>query len=243
MAKILDLFCGAGGAAMGYHQAGFEVVGVDIRKQPNYPFTFVQADALEIMRAFLDLGPWPGNEIVEALEIIDGIHASPPCQRFSSSTRHPGTHPDLITPLRPLLQQTSLPYVIENVPNAPLFGTVQLCGSTFGLKVRRHRWFECNFPVEKLRCMHWEQETEKPFILQRSGRWFRSSIVEVAGHGTPSGKGGEFWPWAMGCGETWTDCWMTPWELKEAVPPAYTNYIGRQLLIHMDAQLRSESVA
>ena len=234
--RILDLFCGAGGAAMGYHQAGFEVVGVDIRPQPNYPFYFVKGDALEVASQLAE------DKWVTILEDIDAIHASPPCPRWSSGTIHPFKYEDLITPIRPLLQATGLPYIIENVPMAPLITPTQLCGSSFGLRVRRHRIFETNFPVERLRCMHWWQNEEKPFIIYRNHKWRRSSIVEVAGHRGGAGKGKEFWPWAMGCGETWDDCWMTEGELKDAIPPAYTDYIGRQLLVHLNQERKDDRV-
>ena len=130
--RLLDLFCGAGGAAMGYHRAGFEVVGVDINPQPRYPFEFHQADALEY--------PLAG---------FDAIHASPPCQRFSTMTKRwarSSSHSDLIEPTRSRLRESMLPYVIENVAGAPLVGPIRLCGSSFGLPVRRHRLFEMSSP-------------------------------------------------------------------------------------------------
>ena len=142
--RLLDLFCGAGGAAMGYHRAGFEVVGVDIKPQPHYPFEFHQADALT----------YP-------LDGFDVIHASPPCQRWSMYSRNLGTwesFPDLITPLRPLLRASGRPYVSENVEGAPLTG-IRLCGSAFGLPVlddrtylRRHRIFESNVDLWGAPC-------------------------------------------------------------------------------------------
>src|SRR5512146_2584663 len=105
--RLLDLFCGAGGAAVGYHRAGFEVVGVDIRPQPNYPFEFIQADALDILR-----WDWPERRFGR----LDAIHASPPCQTYTKAQKLQGNdHPDLIGPTRRLLEQTGLPYVIENV--------------------------------------------------------------------------------------------------------------------------------
>lgn len=144
---LLDLFCGAGGAAMGYHRAGFDVVGVDVRPQPRYPFRFVQADAVW----FASLG----------LTHFTAIHASPPCQDYSKAMRHlSGTYPRLIDPVRELLAASGLPWVIENVLGAPLpaqddlFGAhgTELCGSMFGLQmaglqVRRHRLFESSFPM------------------------------------------------------------------------------------------------
>src|SRR4051794_5410435 len=145
--RLLDLFCGAGGAARGYQRAGFHVVGVDNRPQPRYAGDeFVQADALE----------W------DDFDGFDAVHASPPCQLWAEGSRwHGNSHPDLITPLRPLLEQSGLPYIIENVPEAPLRRDVVLCGTQFGLQaegfeVRRHRAFELNWPLGTLvpPCQH-----------------------------------------------------------------------------------------
>lgn len=204
--RLLDLFCGAGGAAMGYHRAGFDVVGVDIEAQPRYPFAFHQADALTF-----------------PLDGFDAIHASPPCQRYSAATTVHGrdvieSHPDLIDPLRPLLQATGLPYVIENVPGAPLRAALILCGSMFGLEVRRHRLFEGAVPMmAPASCNHSE------------------AAVPVYGHtGAGANRGRERergrsngvadWRRAMGID------WMGVNELAEAIPPAYTEYIGRRLM-------------
>ena len=128
--KLFDCFSGAGGKAMGYHRAGFEVVGVDIAMQKNYPFEFHQADALEYLQEH-------GHE-------FDAIHASPPCQAYSVTYSLPnvGEYPELIEPIRELLISSGKPYVIENVPGAPLINPVELCGSMFGLNVIRHRRFE-----------------------------------------------------------------------------------------------------
>jgi hypothetical protein len=128
--RLLDLFCGAGGAGVGYHRAGFEVVGVDIEPQPNFPFEFVQADAMT----------YP-------LDGFDAIHASPPCQAYSLASGYQGKgarakYPELVGPTRDLLVQTGLPWVIENVPNAPIRKDLLLCGEMFGLRLHRHRIFE-----------------------------------------------------------------------------------------------------
>lgn len=203
---LLDLFCGAGGAAMGYHRAGFSVIGVDIAPQPHYPFTFIQGDAL----AF-------------PLKGFDAIHASPPCQRWSPRTKDRKRHPDLIAPLRPLLLASGLPYVIENVPRAPLTGPV-LCGSSFGLSVERHRRFETNFPLMVPPCAHGQQP--RRFRIYDHGRWYLSRVAHVAGNG--GGKADEQWPSAMGI------AWMDRRELVEAIPPAYTEHIGWYLRQHLE---------
>lgn len=134
--RLLDLYCGAGGAAMGYSWAGFEVVGVDIKPQPNYPFEFVQADALDYLR---DLYERPLSVWYEA------IHASPPCQAYSAlrTTSNGREYPDLVAATRDLLDATGLPYVIENVRKAPLRASIMLCGSSFGLGSNgRHAYTE-----------------------------------------------------------------------------------------------------
>jgi len=134
--RLLDLFCGAGGATRGYQEAGFYVVGVDIEPQPNYcGDEFEQADALQVLH------------LLDPRE-FDAIHASPPCQRYSKSTAWRGDrqdHPDLIAPVRDALNETGLPWVIENVRQAPISACFMLCGSMFNLGMRRHRFFETNW--------------------------------------------------------------------------------------------------
>lgn len=205
--RLLDLFCCAGGAAKGYQQAGFEVVGVDIEPQPDYPYEFHQADAL----AF-------------PLDGFDAIHASPPCQGYSTKTMDKGRHPRLIEPIRERLVSAGVPYVIENVDGAKheLRNPFRLCGSSFGLRVRRHRWFESNVMMLAPPCDHAWQDADKRFDLYDHGRWFKSGVVHV--FGTGGGKGAEHWAEAMGI--DWTD----RAHLAEAIPPAYTEFIGRQLL-------------
>ena len=226
--RLLDLFCGAGGASVGYHRLGFEVVGVDIAPQPEYPYEFHQADAMD----------YP-------LDGFDAIHASPPCQAFSRVSllaEHQGrkrSTVDLLTPTRPRLQASGLPYVIENVKGAPLSG-LMLCGSMFNLKVRRHRIFESNILLPPpARCRHKEQG--KPVGVYGSmgdtvqgtdkatGRW-------VVG-GTTAGTIAEAQD-AMGTP------WMTRWSsIKEAIPPAYTEWIAAFLALAVDAQREAERVA
>ena len=203
--RLLDLFCGAGGAGMGYSRAGFEVVGVDIEPQPNYPFTFHQADAMDENLWFE----------------FDAIHASPPCQAFTAYKRRGDGvgdgYPNLIPELRAALKATELPYVIENVPGAPLENPVQLCGSAFGLGVRRHRLFETNWALMVPPCAHGLQRGDYP---QATNRTNRRKTCEVGVWRIPLAVQQA----AMGID------WMTLAELTEAVPPAFTEHIGRQLL-------------
>lgn len=203
--RLLDLFCGAGGASKGYADAGFEVVGVDIKKQRHYPFEFHQADALEWLTE---------NEH----EQFDFIHASPPCQRWSKGARRHGTqdnHPDLIEPTRALLDSTGLPYVIENVSGAPLTNTVMLCGTMFDLGVFRHRMFETNW------------ELPQPEHHRHTGRIGDGKYVTVTGHsGGSSSRDG----WTNGGSDLWIEAmgidWMTTREMSQSIPPAYTRFIA-----------------
>ena len=212
---LLDLFCGAGGAAMGYHRAGFDVIGVDHVPQPHYPFEFCQWDITRWWQDREHFGPF-------VLSDFAAIHASPPCQRWSPRTKNPERHPDLITPLRPLLIESGLPYVIENVPRAPLAGPV-LCGSSFGLGVQRHRRFETSWPLMVPPCAHGGQP--RRFQIYDHGHWYWSRVAHVAGDG--GGKADAEWPAAMGID------WMDRAELVEAIPPAYTELIGWQLRAHL----------
>lgn len=202
--RLLDLFCCAGGAAKGYHDAGFEVVGVDINPQPNYPFEFHQADAMT----------YP-------LDGFDAVHASPPCQPFTAYRRKGhgvgDGYPDLIAPTRERLEATGLPYVIENVAGAPLRNAVMLCGSSFGLDVRRHRYFESNVLLLAPPCDHGWQT---PRFACATNRTNPRSTVEVGVWRIPL----EVQRRAMGIE------WMGLRELSEAIPPAFTEHVGRQLL-------------
>lgn len=191
--KGLDLFCGAGGATRGYQMAGFEMTGVDASEQPRYcGERFVRADALDFLRA-------------HAYE-YDFIHASPPCQHYANVTLwrgNPGNHPDLLAPTRELLEATGVPWVIENVERAPMRPDYVLCGSHFGLKVRRHRWFETSWRGFSLmpRCDH---RGLLPF----------------------EHRGERAYADAMGCH------WMTNREGRQAIPPAYTRFLAGELLKH-----------
>jgi site-specific DNA-cytosine methylase len=206
MPRLLDLFCGAGGAAMGYHRAGFDLVGVDIKPQPRYPFEFYQADALEFCAAH-------GHE-------FDAIHASPPCQAYAMTPRNLGTahrHPRLLEPVVAFLRAFGLPYAIENVPKTPMRPDVVLCGSMFGLEVRRHRWFELSVAVGDLLpgCRH----LGIPIGVYGRGtnKWHREKL------GRDTSK--DDWRRAMGI-----DWMQTRPELANSIPPAYTEFIGKQLL-------------
>ncbi len=205
---ILDLFCGGGGAAMGYHRAGFDVIGVDINPQPRYPFQFIQADALEFL---VDLNTAP----------IAAIHASPPCKLFTKlSVLHDVDHPNLLAPTRDLLQDLDVPWVIENVPGAPLRPDFVLCGCMFGLpRLRRQRWFETNWCGLQMQspCHHGDTAVT---VAGHPGGWStrdqvqRPNLVD--------------WKQAMGID------WMSARELSQAIPPAYTQLIGEQLLDHLE---------
>jgi DNA (cytosine-5)-methyltransferase 1 len=218
--RLLDLFCGAGGASMGYSRAGFEVVGVDIEPQMNYPWEFVQDDATR--QPFVAL----------AAKDFDAIHASPPCQAFTAYRRsgNVGSYPDLIARTRELLKATGLPYVIENVEGAPLENPVRICGTGLGNDLQRHRLFETNFPLMGVPCAHGRnapnrfiggrsRERGGPRVLARNtievGRWNQDFESQQR---------------AMGVN------WMTLEELSEAIPPSYTDHVGRYLLIHLKAQ-------
>jgi DNA (cytosine-5)-methyltransferase 1 len=211
--KLLDLFCGAGGAAMGYRRAGFEVVGVDIKPQPHYPFEFHQADALEYCAEH-------GQE-------FDAIHASPPCQRFSKSVKKDNRkkHPDFIGKIRNLLIVSGKPFVIENVPGAPLLSPIVLCGSSFGLGVRRHRLFESNVPIAGTECRHEDYEPKYPPAWNRKNKL---RFVAISG-------GWQSLPRTV-LNDAMDIHWMNPKELSESIPPAYAEHIGRQLMQYISRE-------
>ena len=207
--RLLDLFCGAGGAAMGYQRAGFEVVGVDIELQPRYHHRFVQADALAALRYVI--------RGFAGYDNFDAIHASPPCQRYANVTRWRGNrddHPDLIGPTRALLEQTGLPWVLENLAESPLRHPFMLCGTGLGLRIRRHRYFETNW-TDYTGSWGWSEPC-------------RHRPTDYAfDHGAKQPE--SVYRDAMGCE------WMTVEESREAIPPAYTEFIGAQLMAHLKA--------
>lgn len=229
MPVLLDLFCGAGGCSVGYSRAGFDVVGVDLHAQPNYPFEFEKRDALEALACLIAGGPVCGLRLRD----IDAIHASPPCQAYSTATprnrrRRHKVHSDLVAPTRALLDECGLPWVIENVPAAPLRGFgAMLCGSMFGLDVRRHRLFETSWWfMHGLRCNH---EVQTPRFRSLDSRRAGKLACVVGVHGSLNYRGeGELRKRAMGID------WMTQKELSQAIPPAYTEFVGRQLLSHLE---------
>lgn len=205
--RILDLFSGAGGAAMGYHRAfpDAEIVGVDLNPQPRYPFQFVQADAMT----------YP-------LDGFDFIHASPPCQRFSAmSACRPGLsdgYPDHVAATRERLQESGATWVIENVPGSPLVNPIMLCGHMFGLALYRHRLIETSHMIFQ------PQHPKHVVSGSRAGHWKPGQIISVSGNCAPIALARS----AMGID------WMNRNELAESIPPAYTEYVGRQFAVTAD---------
>ena len=200
--KLLDLFCKAGGATKGYQRAGFYVVGVDIEPQPNYcGDEFYRADALEF-----------------PLESYDAYHASPPCQAYSNNCRYWRSigykYPDLIAPIRDRLIITGRPYVIENVKNAPLIHPFVLNCAMFGIRARKTRLFEINFPIPFILL----SQGENPIKVGRPVK--EGQVISPVGH-FPNRKYAEK--------ELGID-WMTKQELTQAIPPAYTEYISKYLI-------------
>lgn len=224
--RLLDLFCCAGGCSDGYSRAGFEVFGVDIEPQPNYPFEFCQADALVVLESLLAGGTalWPYG-----LGDFDVIHASPPCQAYSPlNAYNHKIYPDLVEPVRALLRATGIPYVIENVMQAPLVNPMMLCGSMFGLKVYRHRGFESSMALMA------------PFHSRHVARCIRNGYLPAVGQNMTISGGKHSAVWQRKACEVMGTPWMrTIREVCEAIPPAYTEWIGRYLM----AALAHEEIA
>jgi DNA (cytosine-5)-methyltransferase 1 len=203
--RLLDCFCGAGGCAVGYARAGFEVVGVDHVPQKHYPFEFIQADALEFL-AKVKPGEW------------DVIHASPPCQRWTraqNAAKNAQAHPDLIAPTRQVLRRIGSPYVIENVVGAPLENAITVCGLALGAQVKRHRLFESS---EMLFAPSCPSHTVDYYVIF-------GHEVRNRRHGAAAGRKNSI---ALGRLAMGID-WMTRAELSQAIPPAYTEFVGSQL--------------
>ena len=192
---LLDLFCGAGGCAVGYARAGFEVIGVDIVAQPRYPYRFIQADALTF--------PLSG---------FDVIHASPPCQLYSVTWPiWQRDYPEIVPLIRARLWASGKPFVIENVVGAPLPEAMLLCGTMFDLGVLRHRLFESNV------------------LLFAPGDCQHRGTVKLGRYVSVFGKGGNGYTKERGSEAMGID-WMTVRELSQAIPPVYTEWIGRQVM-------------
>lgn len=216
--RLLDLFCGGGGASRGYHVAGFDVVGVDIVRQYEYPYTFVLANAMT----------YP-------LDGFDAVHASPPCKRYTTAgvgnRARPSLfdpHPDCLAPTLERFATLSIPWVVENVPGAPLPGAVRYCGSSFGLDVRRHRLFASNVPLTAPPCHHERQAPARYPSLENKRRKSGDRAAVVGIHGIQQYDG----HYTDACNAMGID-WMEWERLTQAIPPAYTEHVGRQLLEHL----------
>lgn len=219
---LIDFFCGPGGAARGYADAGFRVIGIDIDPQPSYPYEFIQADALEAMDQLIGTGEFAGIKLSE----VAAFHGSPPCQRFSSLTscrlREKGLtpeseHPDLIDPTRQRFMRSGLPYIIENVQGSTVNPTVILCGSMFGKRIWWHRLFETNFPVTAPAPCDHSFTPMNPFARKNHA----AMMKEFPGQA----------PETVMAKEKGIDpAWMAYKERRQAVPLYYTEYIGRTLL-------------
>jgi DNA (cytosine-5)-methyltransferase 1 len=238
--RLLDLFSGAGGCARGYQQAGFYVIGVDLKDQPRYAGDeFYQADALAVLDFLLEGNEWQGYVLAD----FAAIHASPPCQAYSI-LRHAAEMKgrdkvDLVAPTREALQASDLPYVIENVPGAPLAHSIELCGSMFELgagdrQLRRHRLFECSFPIMQPSCQH-VGEAIGVYGGGPTGRYTFGNGAKKDYYNRRGGYQGtvaEKYE-AMGIN------WMNGAEVNQAIPPAYTEHIGGYLMAEVNARRRA----
>ena len=222
--RLLDLFCCAGGAAKGYADAGFEVVGVDIDPQPNYPLEFHQADAIEFVRDH-------GHE-------FDAIHASPPCQTFSrTKTLHDNEHPDLIKPTRDALVASGKPWVIENVVGAPLIDPIKLSGQHFNmtaldvdgvpLKLVRKRLFESNILLRVPDSLHANRHIQTASIYGAGGGW-------TPRHRDNPDRRGGYIPHTDVIKKLLGIDWMTKHEMSQSIPPVFTEWVGGQIIDHIE---------
>ena len=198
--RLLDLFCGAGGCSVGYHRAGFDVVGVDIEPQPHYPFEFHQADAMTF-----------------PLDGFDVVHASPPCQDHMR-TPNPRKHGTgwMLPATRERLLASRLAWVIENVPGAAMRADFALCGCMFGLpNLRRERWFETSWHGFAMNLGHDHTDPAISVVGHGTTTWVRTKL----GYNPTIAQ----YRAAMGID------WMNRDELSQAIPPAYTAFVGEQL--------------
>lgn len=229
--RLLDLFCGGGGATRGYQDAGFYVVGVDLSPQPSYCGDhFIQDDAIEFLR-------WAARKP----QLWDAVHASPPCQRHSSITQVAGRadeHPELIAPTRRLLRRMGVPYVIENVPRSPLRDPVTVCAKALGRTLdeggrhfilRRHRLFETSFPVEVPPCTCKRGDGVTLGIYGGGGGRSEGRVRNRGGGNTQKANRDQ-------AAELMGIDWLTRTAMCQAIPPAYTELVGRQLLEHLEAE-------
>lgn len=221
---LLDLFCCAGGAGKGYHDAGFQVIGVDIDPQPRYPYEFFQGDAIEFAREFGHL--------------FDVIHASPPRQTFSrTKTLHDNEHPDLVEDTRRALVDSGSPWVIENVVGAPLIDPIKLSGQHFNmvtedvdgvpLKLVRHRLFESSVDLTVPDEFHANRDIQTASIYGAGGGWTPKH------RDNPDRRGG-YIPHTDVVKRLLGIDWMNKHELSQSIPPKFTEFIGRQLLAHIN---------
>lgn len=234
MKRLLDLFSCAGGAAVGYSRAGFTVYGVDINAQPRYPFAHLVADAVDLLRRLIDGERFDWDGELLGIDDFAVIHASPPCQRFTRSqniAKNADAHLDLLTPTRALLQEWGGVWIIENVPGAPMADYVTLCGSHFGLvaldtdgellQLRRHRQFESSaFLLAPGPCRHLPG-VQTASVIGAGGGWPASFKARLGGGYTPDRRV---------CRELMGIDWgLNAGEVSESIPPAYSEYLGRQL--------------
>jgi DNA (cytosine-5)-methyltransferase 1 len=219
---LLDLFCCQGGAARGYAAAGWDLIGVDVDPQPRYPYRFIRGDALEVL--------------ADLAAEVDAVHASPPCQHYSITRHsHSREHPDLVGPTRDALEAAGLPWIMENVPGAPLRNYVELCGASFGLEavdldgtplvLRRHRLFESSVMLwapPPCACSSYRRRGYAVGGVYDGGRRDRVEAREI--------RHGGYTPPPTVRAELLGVAGMTQYGMSQAIPPAYTYWLGRELL-------------